>query len=346
MSAATAVLDSTIRELIDELAAEKAPPIYTLSPEEARKTLLRAQSGPVEKPEAQIKDYNANTTAGPLRMRSIRPVGVKTPTAVVLYFHGGGWVLGDAVTHDRLVRELAAGTGATIVFVEYGRAPEHRYPVAIEQAYAATRYVAEHADEFEVDSTRLTVAGDSAGGNMAAVVALLAKQRSAPRIKGQLLFYPVTNADSTPHRTTNSPMALANQACHAVVLGSVSSRSQQTARAQRLTSSGIPGSARRFTSRARYYGRKRCSARRRRSLWPQVVRGWSRNGCHASQGRHPRFRAAQPDCQSCTRSRCIAASHRISQGRTCVTVPADSLKTPCPNLLCFCRGVSLAKSLH
>jgi acetyl esterase len=195
MSAADAVLDSTIRELIDELAAEKAPPIYTLSPEEARTTLLRAQSGPVEKREAQIKDYNVSTTAGPLRLRSIRPIGVKTPTAVVMYFHGGGWVLGDAVTHDRLVRELAAGTGATIVFVEYGRAPEHQYPIAIEQACAATRYVAEHADEFEVDSTRLAVAGDSAGGNMAAVVALLARQRSGPRIRGQLLFYPVTNAD-------------------------------------------------------------------------------------------------------------------------------------------------------
>jgi acetyl esterase len=88
------VLDSTIRELIDELAAEKAPPIYTLSPEEARNTLLRAQSGPVEKPEAQIKDYSVNTTAGPLRLRSIRPIGVKTPTAVVLYFHGGGWCWG------------------------------------------------------------------------------------------------------------------------------------------------------------------------------------------------------------------------------------------------------------
>jgi acetyl esterase len=157
------VLDSTIQELIDELAAEKAPPIYTQSSEEAGNTLLGAQLSPVGKPQAQIKGYSVNTTAGPLRLRSIRPMGVKSPTAVVLYFHGGGWVLGDAVTHDRLMRELAAGAGATIVFVEYGRAPEHRYPVAIEQAYAATRYVAEHADEVEVDSTRLAVAGDSAG---------------------------------------------------------------------------------------------------------------------------------------------------------------------------------------
>ncbi len=98
-------------------------------------------------------------------------------------------------THDRLVRELAVDADPTVVFVDYHRALEHRYPVAIEQAYAATRYISEHAEEFGVDGTRLAVAGDSAGGNMATVVSLLAKKRSGPAIAAQLLFYPVTNAD-------------------------------------------------------------------------------------------------------------------------------------------------------
>jgi acetyl esterase len=112
-----------------------------------------------------------------------------------MYFHGAGWVMGDATTHDRLVRELAVGANVTVVFLEYDRAPEHRYPVAIEQAYAATDYVSKHAKELGMDARLLAVAGDSVGGNMATVVSLLSKQRSGPAIAGQLLFYPVTNAD-------------------------------------------------------------------------------------------------------------------------------------------------------
>jgi hypothetical protein len=117
------------------------------------------------------------------------------------------WVMGDATTHDRLVRELAVGANATVVFLDYDRAPEHRYPVAIEEAHAATCYVTEHPEEFEVDATRLAVAGDSVGGNMATVVCLLSKQRSGPRIAGELLFYPVTNADFESGSYNNSPMA-------------------------------------------------------------------------------------------------------------------------------------------
>jgi acetyl esterase len=112
-----------------------------------------------------------------------------------MYLHGGGWVLGDATTHDRLIRELAAGAHVTVVFVDYDRAPEQRYPTAIEQSYAATCYVAENADVLGVDANRLAIGGDSAGGNIASAVCLIAKQRKGPHILGQLLFYPVTAAD-------------------------------------------------------------------------------------------------------------------------------------------------------
>ena len=188
------VLDCVNKNFIDKLAAEAGPPIYTLTPEEARNVLSRAQSGSVQKPDARIEDLKVASGQYSFRLRTIRPDDAKDRGPVIMYFHGAGWVMGDARTHDRLVRELAVGADATLVFVDYDRAPEHRYPVAIEQAHAATRYVSEHAEEFGVDATRLAVAGDSVGGNMATVVSLLARQRCGPAIAGQLLFYPVTNA--------------------------------------------------------------------------------------------------------------------------------------------------------
>ena len=113
----------------------------------------------------------------------------------VMYFHGGGWILGDKETHDRLVREIATGAQATVVFVEYARSPEARYPVAIEQAYTATTWVAEHGASIGVDPSRLAVAGEGVGGNMAAVTTLLAKERGGPQIDFQVLCYPVTDAN-------------------------------------------------------------------------------------------------------------------------------------------------------
>src|SRR5215469_983824 len=188
------VLDRINQALLDQLAANGGPPIYTLSPEAARGVLLRMQSA-FSRPDAAVKDWEVNWGKTTLRLRTIRPRSISGRPPVVMYFHGAGWVMGDSTTHDRLIRQLAAGANAMVVFVDYSRAPEQRYPVAIEEAYAATRYVSEHADEIEVDVARLAVAGDSVGGNMATVVALLAKQRSGPQILGQLLFYPVTNAD-------------------------------------------------------------------------------------------------------------------------------------------------------
>ena len=191
----TPILDHVIQNMLEEVAAEGAPPVYTLTPAEARNTLLRTQSDPVRKPDAQVKDWSVHAGQHALRLRTVRPDTTAGRGPVIMYLHGAGWVMGDATTHDRLVRELAVGANATVVFLDYDRAPEHRYPVAIEEAYAATRYVTEHAEEFDVDATRLVVAGDSVGGNMATVVCLLARQRSDPGIAGQLLFYPVTNAD-------------------------------------------------------------------------------------------------------------------------------------------------------
>lgn len=194
--AAAPVLEPATQQFIDALAAAGGPPIHTLSPEAAREVLAGAQAGPVARLPASTEDTRFPVgPTGSVRIRIVRPEGASGALPVVTYFHGGGWVLGDANTHDRLVRELAVGANAALVFVDYDRAPEVKYPVPIEQAYAATRHVAEHGAELRLDPTRLAIAGDSAGGNMAAAVSLLAKERGGPEIDFQLLFYPVTDAD-------------------------------------------------------------------------------------------------------------------------------------------------------
>jgi acetyl esterase len=203
MSMATAqpTLELHTQQFIDSLAG--ASPIYTLSPADARSVLARAQSIPVGRPSAQIEDIAL--PVGPTRsvpIRIVRPVGAAEVLPAVMYFHGGGWVLGDRDTHDRLVREIAVGAEAAVVFVDYARSPEARYPMAIEQAYAATRYVADNAADLRIDPLRLAVAGDSVGGNMAAAVTLMANQCRGPKIAFQVLFYPVTDSSfDTPSYT-------------------------------------------------------------------------------------------------------------------------------------------------
>src|SRR5215471_19171466 len=146
MAMAQPTLELHTHQFIDSLAG--APPIYTLSPADARSVLTRAQSIPVGKPSAKTEDITLPVgPGGSVPVRIVRPTGAAEILPVVVYFHGGGWVLGDRDTHDRLIREIAVGLQAAVVFVDYSRAPEARYPVAIEQAYAATRYVADNAAE-------------------------------------------------------------------------------------------------------------------------------------------------------------------------------------------------------
>ena len=192
-AAAKPVLEATTQKFIDSLAG--TPPIYKLTPGAARKLLHDTQSGPIMLPKASVEDRIM--PVGPkseTRVRIIRPQGMSRTLPVIIYFHGGGWIMGDTTTHDRLVRQLAVGAQALVVFVDYDRSPEARYPIAIEEDFGVTKYVAEHPAEFNVDASRLAIAGDSVGGNMTAVVALLAKERGGPAIAAQLLFFPVTDA--------------------------------------------------------------------------------------------------------------------------------------------------------
>ncbi|MBV9220532.1 MAG: alpha/beta hydrolase [Methylobacteriaceae bacterium] len=190
------LLEPATQQFIDSLAAAGGQGIGPLSAADARALLAIAQVGMVGRPVARIE--NVELPVGPTRsvgVRIVRPGSAKAALPVVMYFHGGGWMLGDRETHDRLIREIAVGAGAAVFFVDYDRAPEARYPVAVEQAYAATKYAAEHGAQFDVDPTRLAVVGDGAGGNIAAAVALLAKERRGPKIDLQVLFYPIAGAD-------------------------------------------------------------------------------------------------------------------------------------------------------
>ena len=193
---ANPVLENNTQNFINALTASGGAPIYTLSPADARNVLAGAQAGPIAKRAADVTDtvFPVGPT-GETRVRIVRPEGNTDRLPVVVYFHGGGWVLGDKETHDRLIREIAVQANAVVVFVDYERSPEAKYPIAIDQDYAVTKYVAEHSEQLNVDPTRLAIAGDSVGGNMTAVVSLLAEQRKGPEIIAQVLFYPVTDAN-------------------------------------------------------------------------------------------------------------------------------------------------------
>jgi acetyl esterase/lipase len=177
-------------------ATANPPFLFQLPPAEGRKAVDEVQSGEIAKPE--IDEEWVTVPGGPtgsVRARIVRPAGAEGVLPVVLYIHGAGWVFGNAHTHDRLVRELAVGANAAVVFPEYDLSPEARYPVAIEQNYTVARWVVEQGASKDLDGTRLAVAGDSVGGNMTAALTLMAKQRGDVPLVQQVLFYPVTDAN-------------------------------------------------------------------------------------------------------------------------------------------------------
>ncbi|WP_256824897.1 alpha/beta hydrolase [Pseudomonas kurunegalensis] len=170
-------------------------PLEQLSPKDARAVLTGAQASvKVDLSGIEVKERTIQANGESIRLQVVRPANVKGDLPVFMFFHGGGWVLGDFPTHQRLIRDLVVGSGAVAVYVDYTPSPEAHYPRAINQAYAATRWVAEHGKEIGVDGKRLAVAGNSVGGNMAAVVALKAKEAGTPALRFQLLLWPVTDA--------------------------------------------------------------------------------------------------------------------------------------------------------
>lgn len=187
------VLEPAAQEFAD--ASSKPPFLSDLGPEGARGVLGNMQAELSMKPDVEEMWVTVAADVGDVRVRLTRPVGADNDLPVILYLHGGGWVLGSSATHDRLVRELTVGAGAAVAFVEYARSPEARYPIAIEQAYAAARWMMVHGPACGLDVSRMVVAGDSAGGNMAAALVIMAKQRGDVLFIHQSLYYPVTDAE-------------------------------------------------------------------------------------------------------------------------------------------------------
>lgn len=193
MTAASPVVLEPAAQQIAE-AFSKPPFLYEMATADARKVLEDAQSAPVSKLPIDEEWITVPAQVRDVRVRIIRPQGATGTLPVIVYMHGGGWILGNAGTHDRLVRELAVGARAALAFVEYPNSPEARYPTAIEQGYATAQWITRNGASKGLDASRMAVAGESVGGNMTAALALMAKERGDVTFVQQSMYYPVTDA--------------------------------------------------------------------------------------------------------------------------------------------------------
>jgi len=186
-------LEPAAQQFVD--ATSEPPFLYQLAPADGRAAVDGVQDDPISKPDVDEEWIDIpGGPSGSVKARIVRPRGVSGALPVIVYVHGAGWVFGNAHTHDRLVRDLAVGTGAAVVFPEYDRSPEVRYPHAIEQVWATAQWIVSDGASKSLDATRVAVAGDSVGGNMSAALTLLAKERGGVDLAAQVLFYPVTDA--------------------------------------------------------------------------------------------------------------------------------------------------------
>lgn len=183
-----------VREFLSQLNSSGGKPLETLPPAEARQVLVAAQKG-ATLPPADVEDRFIEQDGLKVKITIVRTKGANGVLPVFMFFHGGGWILGDYPTHERFVRDLVVDTGYAAVFVNYTPSPEAHYPTAINEAFAATKWVASHGGEINVDPRRLAIVGNSVGGNMTAAIALKAKAEGEPLIKCQIMFWPVTDAN-------------------------------------------------------------------------------------------------------------------------------------------------------
>ncbi|MEJ8846957.1 alpha/beta hydrolase [Variovorax rhizosphaerae] len=191
------MLHPQARGLLDFIASRNVPPTHTLPAVEARAFYRerRAVTQPEPSAVAEVRELSAPGPAGAIPLRMYRPMGSQPADVlpVLVYYHGGGWVIGDLDTHDVLCRELSNGSGCAVIAVDYRLAPEHRFPAAVDDSWAATRWIRQEAASLGIDASRLAVGGDSAGGNLAAVMSIMARDAGDLPIAFQLLIYPGTD---------------------------------------------------------------------------------------------------------------------------------------------------------
>ncbi|GMW00972.1 MAG: esterase [Candidatus Hydrogenedentota bacterium] len=187
-------VEHTTQSFLEALAAGGGPPMETMEPADARKVLEGAQEGTTP-PACDVTEKTIQVDGDDVTLTVVRPKGASGMLPAFMFFHGGGWVIGDYPTHQRFIHDLVTYSGCVAVYVDYARSPEARFPMALNQCYGATKWVAANGAAIQVDGSKLAVAGNSAGGNLAAATALKAKAEGGPKLAFQLLFWPVTDAN-------------------------------------------------------------------------------------------------------------------------------------------------------